>query len=533
MNRFAVFCLGLFLLGRLPAATSALDVRDYGAKGDGTAKDTAALQKTIDTASNQGGGTVVVPPGKYLSGTLHLKSNVTLYLSPGSVILGSPDNADFDAYEALPFQSVSDKETTYFQYALVAAENVHDVAIVGEGAIDGNRAERGGPKTVAMKLCERVTIRGIIVRNSPNYSISLWGCDYVNIDGVTVLNGYADGIDPDSSRYVRISNSYVDSADDAICPKASPSMGMDQVRPVENLTVTNCVLRTNSSNFKFGTESSGDFKNIAVSNLVMLPREAGRPPRSGISLESVDGAHIQGVVISNITMRGVRVPIFLRLGNRGRGLDPKVAGSLEDVSISNINAHGSAVPSSITGVPGYRIRRVSLDGIHENFEGGVKDSLSLNVDEMVQHYPEGTMWGTLPAWGLYVRHTDGLTMRNFDAAWTTPDRRAAMIFDDVRDLSLDGVQPNTADGPAPLIWLNDVAGALIRGSRPAVDSPLFLRLSGRNSRGIVLMGNELTRVERPYELQDAPAEAITLKGNAVKGAPGSHSASNNGPLRKH
>ena len=112
----------------------------------------------------------------------------------------------------------------------MTAENVHDIAITGEGAIDGNRTKRGGPKTIAIKLCQRVTIRGITVRNSPNYSISFWGCDFVNVDGVNVLNGYADGIDPDSSRYVRISNSYIDSWDDAICPKASPSMGMDQKR---------------------------------------------------------------------------------------------------------------------------------------------------------------------------------------------------------------------------------------------------------------------------------------------------------------
>jgi hypothetical protein len=348
------------------------------------------------------------------------------------------------------------------------------------------------------------------VQNSPNYSVSFWGCDFVVVDGVTVLHGLADGIDPDSCRNVRISNCYVESWDDAICPKASPSMGMENKRPVENLTVTNCVLRTNSSNFKFGTESSGDFRNVAVSNLVMLAPESGKPPNSGISLESVDGSHIQGVVISNITMSGVRVPIFLRLGNRGRGLDPKVAGSLEDVSISNVHTRDSQMPSSITGVPGYRIRRVSLDGIHANCQGGVKDAPGLNVNELVEHYPEGTMWGTLPAWGLYVRHADDITVRNFDAAWTTADQRPAVIFDDVTGLSMDGFQPMTAAGPAPLLWLNHVAGALIRGARPTA-APLFLRVSGGKSRGIALAGNDLSQVQRPFDLQDAAANVITVK----------------------
>jgi polygalacturonase len=427
MTRCSAFSIGILLLCRSASAGSTFDVRDYGARGDGVAKDTAAIQKAIDAAAQQG-GIVLVPAGKYLSGTIHLRSDVTLNLAPGSIILASPDEADFDPYEKLPFQSVSDKETTYFHYGLITAENVHDIALVGEGVIDGNRTRRGGPKTIAIKLCQRVTIRGITVRNSPNYSISFWGCDYVNVDGVNVLNGYADGIDPDSSRYVRISNSYVDAWDDAICPKASPSMGMDQKRAVENLTVTNCVLRTNCSNFKFGTESSGDFRNIAVSNLVMLPRDSGRPPVSGIALESVDGAHIQGVVISNISMDGVRVPIFLRLGNRGRGLDPKLAGSLEDVSISNVVVRGATTPSSVTGIPGYRVRNVTLDGIRAAFTGGVKETAGLSVDELIEKYPEGTMWGVLPAWGLYVRHADGINVRNLDARWSQEDGRPAAIF---------------------------------------------------------------------------------------------------------
>jgi polygalacturonase len=307
-------------------AASEFDVRVFGAKGDGSAKDTAAIQKAIDTAAAQGGGTVLLPPGKYVSGTIHLKSNITFYLANGATLLASTDNNDFDPYETLPFKSVSDNETTYFHYGLVTAENVHHIAIVGQGVIDGNRPRRRGPKTVAIKLCQYVTIRGITVQNSPNYSISFWGSDYIDVDGVTVLNGYADGIDPDACRYVRISNCYIDCWDDAICPKASPSMGMDKRRGTEHLTVTNCVLRTNCSNFKFGTESSGDLKDIAVTNCTMLPRDTGRRPISGISLESVDGANIDGVVISNITMTGVQTPVFIRLGNRGRGLTPADTG---------------------------------------------------------------------------------------------------------------------------------------------------------------------------------------------------------------
>jgi hypothetical protein len=290
-------------------------------------------------------------------------------------------------------------------------------------------------------------------------------------------------------------------------------MGMDKRRAVENLTVTNCVLRTNSSNFKFGTESSGDFKNVAFTNCAMRPREAGKAPTSGISLEAVDGSHIEGVVVSNVTMTGVKVPIFVRLGNRGRGMDPKVPGSVEDVSISNISARGATFPSSVTGIPGFRVRRVSLDGIHVVNEGGAVDAPGLNVNEFIDRYPEGTMWGVLPSWAFYARHTEGLTVRNFDARWNKEDPRPAMIFDDVVNLTLDGVQPTTAAGPAPLLWFNNVAGALVRGSRPPA-AELFLRAGGAETREILLLGNDLTQIRKSYEVQGIAAELVTAVGNA-------------------
>src|SRR4051794_30412524 len=126
-------------------ASAATSVRDFGAKGDGAAKDTVAIQRAIDAAAKQGGGAVLFPPGRYLSGTIHLKSNITLHLDNGAILLASPDEGDFDPYETLPFASVSDKETTYFHYALIAAGNVHDIAIEGKGVVDGNRSKRGGP----------------------------------------------------------------------------------------------------------------------------------------------------------------------------------------------------------------------------------------------------------------------------------------------------------------------------------------------------------------------------------------------------
>lgn len=499
------------------AASSLVDVRDYGAQGDGISKDTAAIQQAIDAAEKRGGGTVTLPPGRYLSGTIHLKSNVTLHLANGATLLASPDNADFDPYETLPFKSVSDNETTYFHYGLVTAENVHHIAITGQGAIDGNRPKRRGPKTIAIKLCQHVTIRGITVQNSPNYSISFWGTDYIDIDGVTILNGYADGIDPDASRYVRISNCYIDCNDDAICPKASPSMGMENRRSTEHLTVTNCVLRTNCNNFKFGTESTGDLKYVTLSNCTMFPREKGRRPLSGIALESVDGANIESVVISNISMAGIETPLFVRLGNRGRGLNPPAPGSAQDISFNNIIARGASMTSSVTGIPGHPVRRVSLSNITITMEGGNREPKGLDVPEQIEKYPEGSMFGTLPSFGFYSRHAEGLALSNVLLRWDKEDLRPAIILDDVKDVTVDGFRTDTVAGNSPVVWLNNVADALIRGSRTAA-ARSFLRVSGAESKGITVVGNDLTRAERRIEITDAPKSAVLETGNAIPAA---------------
>ena len=503
-----------FSLALASWAAGALNVRDYGANGDGVTKDTAAIQAAIDAAEKQGGGEVHIPPGRYLSGTIHLKNNVTLYLEAGATLAESPDDRDFDRYEQLPFKSVSDDETTYFHYGLVTADSVHNIAIVGQGTIDGNRTHRHGPKTIAIKMCQYVTIQGITVQNSPNYSVSFWGCDYVNVIGVTVLNSYADGIDPDASRYVRIANCYVESSDDAICPKASPSMG--NARPTEYLTVTNCVLRTNSNNFKFGTESSGDFKHVAVSNLVMLPREKGHPPHSGISLEAVDGAHIDGVVISNVSMEGVLTPIFIRRGNRGRGLTNPTPGTIQNVAISKVVATGATETSDISGLPGYPVERVLLDGINITMRGGEKEAKDLNIREMPDQYPEAGMFGILPAYGFYSRHAEGLTLSNVQVRWDNPDARPAMVFDDVKTLDLEGFCAGTAVGSQPMVWMNNVVNALVHGSRPA-PTETFLRLSGNQTTDIKLTGNDLTKVKQAIEFFDVPKTTATEIGDFASG----------------
>jgi polygalacturonase len=352
----------LLLISLLPAIAggASFDVRELGAKGDGANNDTQPIQTAIDRAAAEG-GTVVFPPGRYLSGTLHLRSDVTLRIDKGAKLMFSPNDRDFDPYEALqdhpepplhaairsmaplpenatPVQirthaappAWDDTETSYAHYALLVGDGVHNVSIEGAGEIDGNRTRRGGPKPIAFRNSQWITVRGITVRNAPNYNISLIGTDHVEVEGVRLINGYADGIDPDNCHFVRITNCYIDSADDSICPKASMAMGRP-ARGTAHLVVANCITRTSANHFKFGTESEGDLHNVSVTNCVMLSRENGHRARSGISIESVDGAHIDGVVVSNISIEEAMAPLFIRLGVRGRGMDKVSPGTLENV----------------------------------------------------------------------------------------------------------------------------------------------------------------------------------------------------------
>ena len=503
-------------LSAAPAwAAGGFNVRDRGAKGDGKTRDTAAIQAAIDDAARQGGGIVFFPPGNYLSGTLRLKSGITLELSAGAVLTASPDQADFDTYEELPFKPVDDRETTYFRYALIAAENAQHVGVRGPGIIDGNRSKRGGPKTIAIKNSSQVSIRNVTIRNSPNYAVSLLGCEDVDIDGVSVLNGFSDGIDPDCSRFVRIANCYIDTWDDAICLKSSQALG--KPRATEHVTVSNCVLRTNCNHFKMGTESRGGFKNIAVSNCTMLRRDAGRPPISGIALESVDGAEIDSVTISNINMREARVPIFIRLGNRGRGLERPPPGTLRDVSISNVVALAASLASSITGLAGRPVERVSLTDINLQMNGGGQFK-SLEVPEAPEKYPEATMFGELPAHSLYARHVHGLVLRNVRARLAGEDRRPAVVLDDVAGLDLNGFQFDPGAGGMPVLWFHQVTGALLTGGQLSREVPLFVRVSGPKSGGISVMGNDL-RLARKLVDVTAAAEhsSVTLSGNITAG----------------
>lgn len=522
------------------------NVRDHGAVGDGVALDSPAVQAAVDACAAAGGGTVLFPAGVYVCGTVRLKSGVMLWLDHGATILGSRRRAHYDDYETLDFKNDADHETSYFNLALIRAEGAERIGIAGFGVVDSNFQKRGGPKALSFKRCRFVEIHGITLRNIPNYAVSLLGTDDVNMDGVTILNGYSDGIDPDACRNVRISNCRISTIDDAIVPKASFSLG--ERRACENITVTNCVLSTVCNGFKLGTESGGDFRRITFSNSVVTGYGDHRPAISGVSIESVDGAHIRDIAVSNITMHHVRSPLFVRLGNRGRDLPEPVPGSIERVVVSNITATGASLPCIIAGIPGHPVRGVTVSGLRAAWKGA-DPALAPGeaVPEEEASYPDAYMFGPLPAYGLYCRHAEDIVLENLRLSWEEgfwrlgvtrkyagvkwppdygmPDPAApgdpgpAAWFEDTARLRMSGFDARPAPDGAPLARFHEVRSALVSACAPEAGAPVFVDVTGGGTRGVLLTGNLVPEGTVPFAASpEVPADAVCLQ-DAVKSAP--------------
>jgi polygalacturonase len=477
-------------------------VRQFGAKGDGQTKDTKAIQATMDAAGVAGGGTVYFPPGKYVSGTVRFTSHVTVFLDAGATLTFSPDRDDFDPLEKLDFKPPDDDETSDFHYALLRGQNVEHVGVVGPGTIDGNRTRRKGPKPIAFKNCRHIAVRDITIQNSPNYNISLLGCTHVNIEGVTILNGYCDGIDPDCCHHVCIANCYVEAWDDAIVPKASFALG--RRHSTENLTVTNCVLTTGCNCFKLGTESSGDFKNITVSNCTMFARPDlwKRNPTSGVSIEMVDGASIERIAVSNIVMVDIESPIFIRLGNRGRSQAVPKPEHLQDISISDIVATGAQRASSITGIPGFPVRRITLKNIRMSATGGgTMEMARKEVPELENKYPDADMFADLPAYGLFCRHAEALVLDNVHFHLEKPDARPALILDRVADLDLRALSVTPPFGDEPAVALQNVRRCFVQGVRAQSGTKTLFKLAGAQTEKIQALANDFSEAGTAFRVE--------------------------------
>lgn len=376
-----------------------------------------------------------------------------------------------------PWEKFQDFGHNHWHNSLLWGEDLHDVSILGPGLIWGKGLSRGeqnelpraespgiGNKAIALKNCRNVTFRDFSMLQGGHFAILLTGVDNVIIDGLKIDTN-RDGMDIDCCKNVRITNCTVNSPwDDAICPKSSFALG--HVRTTENVTISNCYVtgiydygtlldgtfkrmsyplnsRSPIGRIKCGTESNGGFKNIAVTNCIF---EDCR----GLALETVDGAQIEDIAITNITMRGlVHSPLFLRLGARMRGPQGMTPGVLRRVLISNIVSSGAVAeyPSIISGIPGSYIEDIKISDVYlQQLGGGTKEWAELNPPEKENGYPEATMFGTLPARGFFVRHARNIEFGNIEIATEKSDARPAFWIEDVDGVDLFRVKAgkNTA-----------------------------------------------------------------------------------------
>lgn len=479
---FSLFAFCLFFVCfavSSKAAPSGVDynVLHFGAKGDGKTLDTKPIQDAIEKAAEDGGGTVFFPAGTYLSGTLFLKNNITLHLEAGSILEGSKHLGDYPVTNS-QIRSYTDN---YTNKSLIYAEGKENISITGRGTIDGNGAAfkvdhlrnddgvrkkddfafyKTRPFLIRMINCKNIHIRDVTMLNSPMWVQHYLLCEDVYIGGITVesrVNHNNDGIDIDGCSRVRISNCNISSGDDAIVLKST--LGT----PCQNITVTNCVLSSACNAFKLGTESNGGFQNITFSNSTIYDTRL-----AGIALEMVDGGSLNNVSVSGINMDDVGCAVFVRLGNRARRYKENMSkpgmGSLFNVTISNIQGTNiGKTGCSITGLPSYPVRSLTLNNIRLHFEGGgTADLITREIEEFPEKYPEHSMFGTLPAYGFFCRHVSGLNIDNMDLSYKNAEYRPALFIQNVKDARISDLKSSYEKGAKSMMIIDNSKDIIIK-----------------------------------------------------------------------
>lgn len=461
------------------AQPSVYNVKQYGAKGDGKSLDTKAIDQAIDAASAAGGGTVYFPAGDYLSVTIHLKNNIALYIDQGATIVAAttgeglqydlPEKSDNDLYQ--------DFGHNHFHNSLIVGENLHDISILGPGKIWGKGLIREDQKekndgyankAVSLKLCRNVTLKDFTIAYGGWFGFLLTAVDNATIDNIK-MDTNRDGIDLVSSKNVHISNCSINApGDDAIVLKCD--YALNYPRATENVTITNCQVsgynegsflngtflktgrKSPTGRIKLGTESNGGFKNIAITNCVF-------DHCRGLALETVDGAVLEDITISNITMRDItNAPIFVRLGARQRGPKDFPFSQLHRVIISNIVAYDVTGEQSaiISGIPGHDIEDLTLNNIKIYFKGGgTKAQSEVEVPPLIDSYPDPNRFGITPAYGFFIRNVKDLKMSDIEVHYVKPDLRPAFILEQVDGADFQHIRAQKTEG-APVFLLKQV-----------------------------------------------------------------------------
>jgi polygalacturonase len=524
------------------------NVRDFGAKGDGTTLDTAAVQAAIDACHRDQGGTVLVPAGAFAIGTVELKSNVTLHLAAQGKLLGTTDGKQYHAADAIPLSG--DSTLNDGNVGLLFAVNAENIVVEGPGTIDGQGAQfrspaRGVPSPAGIggshrpyhllfHRCKNLTIRDIFLTASAFHSVRIIQSSHVNLDHIRIyncVNHNNDGFHFISSQHVHLSNSTIECQDDACALFGSCKF----------VTVANCSFSTRWSVFRFG---GGEAENITVSNCLIYDTY-GCP----IKMRCGPGSRFENISFSNLVMKNVTGPISIGLGPRGqrrpsatpgtasagptnappaqpdqaeppgivrnisfRGIQATVTVpvQLADVAFtSNYNPGEVKSCIGLNGVDAF-LENITFDDVQVTFPGGgtAEDAAVREVPKIVGEYYQA---GVLPAYALFARNVRGLTLNNVRFAVSGPEARPAVVFDHVEDVAVNGLSAQgTKDGESLLRFI-ETRDVLLTAARVLAPTPVFLQVEGAGSAGIKIDGGDLSKAAQPLAFKaGATKDAVKL-----------------------
>ncbi|QBG46623.1 glycoside hydrolase family 28 protein [Verrucomicrobia bacterium S94] len=435
------------LLGTAMTASAYIhDIRDYGAIGDGKTLCTAAVQKAIDKASANGGGEVLVTAGSYMIGTIYMKDNVTLHITGGSKLIASPNIRHF----ATNTHKNMYKNEPHMDRCLIFARGVHNIAFKGSGAIDGNGAwnnfnqETGRPMMIRLMNCTNIRMHDLTLKNPAAWTSAWLYCRDIVVEGITVIsrvNNNGDGLDFDGCERVRVSNCTFDTSDDSICLQASR-----KDKACRDVVISNCIFVSKWAGIRIGLLSLGDFENVTVNNCIFRDIED-----AGLKIQMCEGGTMKNMTFSNLVMSNVPRPVFMTFGQQRCCVDtPKgelqpmkeMKGFVFDGIQIDSSACGKDSAIVITGMPGHPIKDIVFSDVQMTTGGGgtAADAANklkeLTPDVLEGWWPEYSRLGaTVPAFGIYARHVDGLVLNNMHMKTAKPDARPATKFVDVKNLT--------------------------------------------------------------------------------------------------
>lgn len=448
--------LVLAFTGMSFAANSTIyDIRDFGAVGnDSTVINTKSIQSAIDKCSADGGGIVLIQGGDYYTGTLFLKSGVTLRIERMAKLSGSKNIADY----AVDVMKNMYRDEPYMDRCLIFAREQKFIGIEGGGTIDGNGgafpnrgdAVRYRPMLIRIAECENIRVRDVQLQNPGGWTTAWLYCKDIVVDGITIfarVRGNGDGLDFDGCEDVRVSNCSFDTSDDSICLQASR-----KDKPCKNITITNCLFSSRWAGIRIGLLSRANFENVLITSCVF--RDIND---SGLKIQMNEGAVMKNMLFSNLLMVNVPRPIFMthcsqRAFADGEEEYPEMQ-TIGDMTFNNIHVDNTKLDKNaaivMTSVPGNYIQNITLSNITIRTAGGGTANDANNVfkeftpewfkSQDRRRWPEyGYLGGAVPAYGIYLRHMENVVLNNINITTVNEDARPQLRAVDVKKLMING-----------------------------------------------------------------------------------------------